>query len=255
MKETATVQSLRGPGLSRRRAFQRRPARAVCLLAAVTVAVVAVSWAGRARAQRAPASTASAFQAADFQAISKTFRDGAAPEDAAALLPALAGAVQADEPEALPLLEQAVEQARPGAVERHDWPYVAVALKTAARTRFEQIETDKAGRHLQALLALYRDVASARRRDADGPWRWLRQIHEVAAEYLRCEQTAEALAVLAEGADLDLPYRKELNDGRAALAAALHRRLAQLSADERYELLYEWTMPAQSRREVRSSHR
>ncbi|HVX63889.1 MAG TPA: DUF1583 domain-containing protein [Pirellulales bacterium] len=186
-----------------------------------------------------------------MQTIEKRLRDKPTAAEAAALLPALVDAVQTDQFEAIPLLEQALEQAAPGAVERHDWPSVAEALKTAARARFEQIETDKAGRHLQTLLALYRDVADARSHDADGPWRRLRQIHEVTAEYLRGEQTSEALAVLAEGADLDLPYRHELDDGRAALAGALNRRLVQLSADERYELLYAWTMPTQSRRTLR----
>ena len=73
----------------------------------------------------------------------------------------------------------------------------------------------------------------------------------MAAEYLRGGQTADALAVLAEGADLDLPYREELDDGRAALAGALNRRLAQRTAEERYALLYQWTMPDESRRALR----
>ena len=230
---------------------RRLLAGAACPLTAFVVAFAAASAGGKLRGETAPARDASTSRAVALQTIEKKLRDNPTPAEAAALLPALVDAMQADVFEAIPTLEQALKRALPGAVERHDWPLVAQSLKTAARARFEQIETDKAGRHLQTLLMLYRDVAAARSRDADGPWRWLRQIHEVAAEYLRGEQTAEALHVLAEGADLDLPYREELDDGRAALAGGLNRRLVQLSADERYELLHEWTMPTESRRALR----
>jgi hypothetical protein len=70
---------------------------------------------------------------------------------------------------------------------------------------------------------------------------------DVACEYLRAGELADAMKLLGEAADIDaLP----LNKGSAA-TAALHRRLAMLDAEERFELLLAWSMPTESRRTVR----
>lgn len=186
-------------------------------------------------------------------AIAKFVRENPSAEELLRQLPALTAAADDDATalEALPLLEQSVERLLPDAAANHHWLAVAAALKAAARARYGQVDPVAANRHLQTLRTLYNDVARARKLDADEPWRRLSDLHAVAAEYLRGEQTAEALAVLGEAADLNLPYREELDDGRAALAGALNRRLAALDAAQRYDLLHDWTMPAASHRMLR----
>jgi hypothetical protein len=236
---------------SRERRGLARAALAAAI--ALVVALVVATSGGQVHAQL-PTSAASADQnGAELRAIAKTLGERPGAEVVLPLLPPLAAAVREESTaaEALPLLEQALEQLLPDAVATHVWPDVARALKIAARARYAEANPAAAKQQLQALLALYRDVAQARRLDVDGPWRWLRQLHEVAAEYLRGDQTAEALEVLAEAADLNLPYRAELDDGRAALAGALNRRIAALDALERYDLLHDWTMPSGARRSLR----
>ena len=143
------------PSVPPRSRFGRR------LLAAAIVLLAVASFARQACGQTAKAGAALPTARTDLLAISKTLRENLTPEDATALLPVLAGAVYDETPAALPLLEQAIQQALPRAVETHSWPLVAESLKTAARARFKQFETEQAGRHLQTLLVLYRDVAAA----------------------------------------------------------------------------------------------
>lgn len=61
-----------------------------------------------------------------------------------------------------------------------------------------------------------------------------------------------ALESLARANSVDTT-RSDMDENRVSLGAAtLYRVLAQLSPDERYELLYRWTMPVEGRSEIRS---
>ena len=59
------------------------------------------------------------------------------------------------------------------------------------------------------------------------------------------------MELLGEAADLALPPQNESDNGLASTSGGLHRRLVALDADERYELLHEWSMPTESRQSVR----
>ncbi len=168
------------------------------------------------------------------------------------LLPAIRLAWRDEETtfDALPVVQQAAEVLSPNAEQTGLWPQVATLRFVAVRGWFDLPDPAKADRQLQAVLVMYRAVME-RERDADRLWRWSQRLHEIAIEYLRGGQTKSALKVLGEAADLDLPLREEPDDGRACVAGALNRRLEELDHDERYALLYEWTMPTEARRTVR----
>jgi hypothetical protein len=123
-------------------------------------------------------------------------------------------------------------------------------LKQAARESFQQEDTEAARSHLQALLEHYRGI-SANANGTRSRYIWSQQLAEVAHEYLRASQLRDALNVLGEAADMQLPPHNDLDDGLASAAAGLHRRLTALNADERFELLHDWSMPTESRRSVR----
>ena len=129
-------------------------------------------------------------------------------------------------------------------------PSEARQLKTAARQSFQTAETEQARKHLSALLAIYR---SERASDPSwrGEYRWSRRLAEVAHEYLRTEKLDEALTVLGEAANLHVPLRTGFDNGWASVAGGLNRRLAELDSEERYDLLYAWSMPTATRRSVR----
>jgi hypothetical protein len=80
------------------------------------------------------------------------------------------------------------------------------------------------------------------------------RIRELAARsltQLHDDDLAGALGVLGEATDLVASVSTQDDVGLSPAAAALHRRLAQLDADERYNLLHAWSMPAGSRQTVR----
>lgn len=77
------------------------------------------------------------------------------------------------------------------------------------------------------------------------------RLARTAREHLRNDQITDAMRVLGQAADLELPHQDGLDDGLASAAAAVHRRLAALDVGERFEVLRAWTMPTESRRTVR----
>ena len=79
----------------------------------------------------------------------------------------------------------------------------------------------------------------------------LPQLVQLARKHLRGGQVADAMRLLGEAADLDLPLEDGIDDGLASAAAGLHRRIARLDSEERFELLRAWSMPTDSRRTVR----
>jgi hypothetical protein len=69
-----------------------------------------------------------------------------------------------------------------------------------------------------------------------------------ALKHLRNDDLSQAMTAIGQATDLS-----DLNDSRfASVAAGFHRHLAQHAADERFELLYEWSMPTESRASVRA---
>ena len=128
-------------------------------------------------------------------------------------------------------------------------PQTQPNLKRLAREAYAEALPGKAREHLQALLNLYRQEFEANR--DDGAYMWSRRLSEVAHEYLRGGQLADAMAVLGEGADLNLPFDEKADDGLGSAAAGWHRRLMALDPEERFELLHKWSMPRQTRHSVR----
>lgn len=188
----------------------------------------------------------------DLQSLAGALRDNPRVDVVLQALPAISAALRDKDAasDALPVIEQAVAVLLPSAAEAGTWQVVAPLLKFAARTQFDQADPARAETHLKALREMYR-IVSVQNNISGGKSQWAKWLNEVAAEYLRGDQIGEALALLGEVADLDLPLGENLDDGRASVAGALNRRLQGLTADERYELLHEWTMPTETRRTVR----
>jgi hypothetical protein len=70
-------------------------------------------------------------------------------------------------------------------------------------------------------------------------------------EYLRADDLSQAMRAIGDATDLASTIWTKDDTGLAAPAAGVHRKLMQLDADERFDLLHEWSMPTASRRTVR----
>ena len=114
-----------------------------------------------------------------------------------------------------------------------------------ARAGYEPSLTSRQLEFREALLTLYRQ-SSAR-----DQYEWSRRLAEVAREHLRAGELKDVLKILADAVDLNLPPREGHDDGLASAAGGLHRRLAALDVDERFELLHKWSMPTETRRTIR----
>jgi hypothetical protein len=189
-----------------------------------------------------------AFSDERIKKISQALDENPRGESLWPLLPELDSLVRDETtaPEALPLAEKVAAALLPTAAQTGQWPAVGSLLKSAARMRYAQAEPDNAALHLQSLLEMYRSVAElSDERTASLQANWL---SEVALEYLRGGQTQSALDLIAAPADRPVV---SLGPTQPAVAGALNRRLQELSTDQRYELLYAWTMPTPQRRNVR----
>lgn len=189
---------------------------------------------------------------AEVEQLSRTLRENPRVEAVRPLLPKISALLRAEETafEALPVAEQAVEILLASAVETGDFWATLQLLKIAGRMRFEQAEPDQAIKHLQSLRTLYRSLGE-RLPPETAVAQQSRWSYEVALEYLRGEQIQMALELIGEVVDLEHQTPPGVDEMQAAVAGALHRRLEQLSTNERYELLYAWTMPSEGRRTVR----
>ena len=138
----------------------------------------------------------------------------------------------------------------------------AAALKQSARDAFAAAETDKGRDALRALHELFRQMHASslprtrvqekgKQDSLSRKYQWSQRLAEVAHEYLRAGQLIDAIQVLGEAADLNLPFEETTDDGLGSAAAGFHRRLAMLDADERFDLLHDWSMPTDTRRTVR----
>jgi len=190
----------------------------------------------------------SAFSDDRVKRITQALDGNPPPESLVPLLPDLDALLrdEAAATEALPLAEKAFATLLPTAVQSGQWPAVASLLRSTARLRFEQAESEKAGVHLQSLRGLYRAIG-----EQAGDGAAVQQAmwsNQVALEYLRGGQIQPALELIAESADRPMTF---LDPSQMAVAGALNRRLQELSTDKRYELLYAWTMPTAERRSVR----
>lgn len=153
--------------------------------------------------------------------------------------------------EILPVMEQVVTILQPAATVTGAWSSTARLLKLCARARYEESNPVRAAEHLRLLAEMYRQVNQTDF-GRDNAYRYSRRFAEVAHEYLRGEQPAEALAILGEAADLPIPLRHDsVHDGLSSAVAGLNRQLPELEAEERYELLRKWTLPIEGRSSLR----
>jgi Tol biopolymer transport system component len=123
-------------------------------------------------------------------------------------------------------------------------------LKNAARESFAAGDMAKGREQLTRLRNLYQQT-SAGNQSTRGRYRWSAQLAEIAQECLRVGELSGALDVLGEAAELNVPLRNGYDNGLAGAAGGLHRQLVQLDAEERFDALYEWSMPTESRRTIR----
>jgi hypothetical protein len=144
------------------------------------------------------------------------------------------------------LLISAVIATTAGAQEQ---PEAAPDLRQLAREAFASADHDRARQHLQALAARYRQDFAANR--GAGVYVWSQRLCEIAREYLRAGFLPDAMKSLGEAADLNLSVEDKTDDGLGSAAAGLHRHLVGLNADERYEVLREWSLPTDARRGIR----
>jgi hypothetical protein len=93
-------------------------------------------------------------------------------------------------------------------------------------------------------------LATGDRSDTDR-YGMCQRLAQAAREHLRSGRITDAMKVLGDAADLDLPHEEASDNGLASAAASLHRQLAALDAEERFELLRDWSMPTETRRTVR----
>ena len=70
-------------------------------------------------------------------------------------------------------------------------------------------------------------------------------------DYLRGGLLNDALAVAGEAVDLNVSETNIVATGLGSLAAGLHRQLATLDTQQRFELLRDWSMPTKERKHVR----
>lgn len=78
-----------------------------------------------------------------------------------------------------------------------------------------------------------------------------RQLCSAALKSLAEDDVEGALSVIGQAADLSTELANRSQDGLPAAAGGLYRKLTQLSADERFRLLHDWTMPTDDRPHVR----
>jgi hypothetical protein len=180
--------------------------------------------------------------------LSQALDENPSPESLLPLLPEL-DALMRDETAAaaaLPVAERIAAALLPTSAKTGLWPTEASLLKLVARMRFEQAEPEKATKHLEALLEMYRAVFElSGNRAAAQQAQWSSQ---VALEYLRGGQTKAAFDLIGNLADRPLT---NFEPTQVAVAGAMNRRLQELSTDDRYELLYAWTMPTRERKNLR----
>jgi hypothetical protein len=187
----------------------------------------------------------------DLRALERSIAERPTAAHVLPLVPTILSAARHSEEaaEALRVLERAIDVLLPDATGDGDYHHVAAMLETAARLRFQQVDPGRAEQHLHSLLGLYR-AARLRTPPQSDPLAWPRQLIEVATAFLHGDRLNQALPLLAEVAELDLPAEHFIA-GYGSVSAALNRRLEALTTDQRYDLLYHWVMPGEGPTTVR----
>lgn len=187
----------------------------------------------------------------EFESMSAALKATPDVDTAVAMLPAVSIALRdADAAlDALPVIEQVIDLLHAKAYRAST---LELLLRSAARLQFEQGNLEAADRHLTRLLELYRNI-SGNSLDADAARSRVQRIASVAQEYLRGNQINRALEVTGEALATPLLLQPDsrADDGLGAVAAALNRRLMQLDAADRYQLLRKWTLPDEADQPVR----
>jgi|GEM_PF-860831 tetratricopeptide (TPR) repeat protein len=171
---------------------------------------------------------------------------------AAAALPAISIALRDEDAafDAIPVMERVIELLEPTGLT--SFTSLEPLLRNTAWLQFEQGDSEAADRHLSTLLNLYRKI-NALGGDTNVSNVYKQRLAAVAGDYLRGDQLGRALDVTGEAITPPLPVDQLAgpNDGFAAVAAALNRRLIQLDAEQRYDLLRNWTLPDESGEPIR----
>lgn len=79
----------------------------------------------------------------------------------------------------------------------------------------------------------------------------VRRLGSETLERLRDDDLSQALRVLGEATDLAKSIWTNDDTGLSAPAVGVHRKLMQVDAEERFDIVYKWSMPAESRPTVR----
>ncbi len=116
---------------------------------------------------------------------------------------------------------------------------------------FVQIFAAALGLTLGALLAAASAQEIAVAQATDSRLAETRASSDAALRALQSNDIDGALKALGEAADLSPGIHPRENDRLAAAAGGVHRALVQRSSDERYDLLYAWSMPSEARAAVR----
>ncbi|MGH7200770.1 MAG: DUF1583 domain-containing protein, partial [Planctomycetaceae bacterium] len=160
-------------------------------------------------------------------------------------VPALEGEATADA--ALPLLRQATDNLARG--DTSDEEPLSTLVLLLARHEFRHGDAEHGRRALDQYLVVQQQQ-NVRYSGDSGLYRRKGQLKTVAFELIKAGQLDAALERLGEYGDIDVPQYAR-NESLSHVAAALHRELMQLPAEQRYEVLRTWTLPTEHRRTVR----
>ena len=79
----------------------------------------------------------------------------------------------------------------------------------------------------------------------------IRELASASLNHLRADDLPAAMKTLGKATELAASISTQDDIGLAPATAGLHRRLKQLDTQEQFDLLYEWSMPTESRRTIR----
>lgn len=146
--------------------------------------------------------------------------------------------------DALPVAEQAINSLRLAdpATERDD-ALLEQLLQLSARVYFVDGDRQRAVPHLNTLERLYREQ-TAELPDDESSRELSRRLAVIATEFLNGGRHQEARSRITEISSILPAFDHDDFDGAlATLAATWHRELVRLDAEERFQLLHEFTMP------------
>ncbi|MGE0758110.1 MAG: hypothetical protein AB7O38_13860, partial [Pirellulaceae bacterium] len=191
-------------------------------------------------------------QSARLERLAQTLGDNASPDGILAPLLEASPLLWDDDrsQDALPLVEQAVARLMSAMPSQAANGLLPELLRAVARLRFELGEPQRAAQHLRTALDAYERQWGELPAEAL-PAQRAHWTSDIVLEFLRGDQLEAALELAGNSYDAQLAAGTLLLDAGGDVGAAWNRRLLQRSTNERYELLYRWTMPGDSRPHIR----